>query len=100
VNDLFGHPYDIPERVQKIVDDHKKFFEDNAVLGVGQVLYVSLPKEPVVKRIDQEALKKAWKAFPKSDGFAEVSQKLAVEGYRDGVPIPQRRPQGVGAEVL
>lgn len=94
IDGIYGHAYTVPPGVQKVFTTSKSFFQGQAVLGTGQMLYDSLGTHPsykdVVKRIDNPQMKLAWEDMGKSDtvgvAYQKASNDLYIQGFRDGVP--------------
>lgn len=97
VDGIYGHPYDLPPRVQGVYDKQVKFFTDHAVLGTGQMLYDNLGTWPqykdLIQHIQPTTMKAVWEGMGKSDtagiAYQEASNALYIEGFRDGVTLMQ-----------
>ena len=90
---IYGVEFSLTDGVRKVYTDHQKFFQDHAVLAAGQMLYNNMKDKPsraeLEKRIKVDALKEGWKKLGKDKSiapeYAEICQKLYLEGYRDSV---------------
>jgi hypothetical protein len=93
IDGIYGHRYLLPEGVQKVFDDKKAYFQANAVLGTGQMLYDNLGTneryKDLIKRVLPEKLRSSWEEMGKTKtegpSYEEVSNALYIQGYRDGV---------------
>ncbi len=93
IDGIYGHPYSVPDGVQKVFNANTKFFQDQSVLGTGQMLYDMLATSPaykdLIKRVEPNAMKNAWQNMGKSEtvglSYQKVSNDLYIQGYRDGV---------------
>ncbi|ATB37215.1 hypothetical protein CYFUS_002636 [Cystobacter fuscus] len=90
VNDFFGSRPPLPPSVQKILNDNKEFFQEHAVMNLGQMVHDAFDRvekdKDIVKRIDVKKLSAAWESMGTNPGYVAQSSPLYAEGYRVGVP--------------
>lgn len=89
IDDFVGKRVDLPDDVTKLMTEEPEFYNDKAILNLGQMLNTAFKADPqhkdIIAKISDKKMDEAWASLGKDKVYGKHSSKLYVQGYHDAV---------------